>query len=157
MYVDKIVLPGPGDLWERTHEYTITFRAYNVPFWQQITPNSAKVNNITNGNVTLDVGGTAPSVLDIAFRNISGKVIQNFAATAGGNTITLNDVNIGVNETLEITHGTDGLLRMTCGNRNVYSLYRGADDLTVNPGSVTVKVTATRAGELTITNTGRFL
>lgn len=157
MYVDKVVLPGPGDLWEWTHEYTITFRAYNVPFWQQITPNITKVNSITNGSVPFEVGGTAPSVLDIAFRNISGKVIQNFAVTAAGKTITLNDVNIGANETLRISHGTDGLLRILSGNRNVYSLYRGSDDLAVNPGSVTVKITATRAGELTVTNTGRFL
>ena len=34
MYVDKTILPGSGDLWEWTSEFTIVFRAYNVPFWQ---------------------------------------------------------------------------------------------------------------------------
>lgn len=156
LYVDKVVLPSSGDMWNWQAEYTITFRAYNVPFWQQVEPTVVKKANITKGSVEIDVGGTAESVLDITFRNISGKEITNFKVTAGGKTLTLNGVKLGGTETLKITHGTDGLLKITAGSRNVYAIYTGDDDLTVKPGKRTVTIEATRAGELTVTNYGRF-
>ena len=34
MYVEKVVVPGSGDLWKWTAQFTVVFRAYNVPFWQ---------------------------------------------------------------------------------------------------------------------------
>lgn len=156
LYVDKVVLPSSGDLWNWTAEYTITFRAYNIPFWQQTEPTVVKKANITKGSVQIDVGGTADSVLDIAFRNISGKTITNFKITADGKTLTVNGVNLTASETLKISHGTDGLLRITAGSRNVYGIYTGDDDLLVRPGKRTVTIEATRAGELTVTNYGRF-
>ena len=156
LYVDKVVLPSSGDLWNWQAEYTITFRAYNVPFWQQAEPVVVKKANITKGSVVIDVGGTAESVLDITFKNISGKEITNFKVTVDGKALTLNGVKLGGTETLKITHGTDGLLKITAGNRNVYAIYTGDDDLTVKPGKRTVTIEATRAGELTLTSYGRF-
>ena len=156
LYVDKVVLPSSGDLWNWQAEYTITFRAYNVPFWQQAEPVVVKKANITKGSVVIDVGGTAESVLDITFKNISGKEITNFKVTADGKALTLNGVKLGGTETLTINHGTDGLLRIKAGSRNVYGIYTGDDDLTVKPGKRTVTIEATRAGELTVTSYGRF-
>lgn len=158
MYVEKTVIPGAGDMREWLSEYTIIFRAYSVPFWESITPASV-TQNVTSGSVLLDVGGTAPGVLDISFRNISGMTINNFSVSAAGNTLTLNGVNIAASETLNITHPREngGLLRIYSGNRDVYSLRTGADDLVVNPGRVTVNVDATRAGQLTVTNNARWL
>lgn len=156
LYVDKVVLPGRGDLWDWTKEYTVTFRANSVPFWQQTEPTVLKKSSITSGSVTMDIGGTAPSVLDVSFRNISGKTIPNFMVKAGKRKIELKGVNLGGTETLRISHGTDGLLRITVGTRDVYDLYTGDDDLYVEPGKVTVSVEAIRAGELTLTNYGRF-
>lgn len=158
LYVEKTVIPGGGDMREWLNEYTITFRAYSVPFWESITPASV-TQNVTSGSVLLDVGGTAPGVLDVSFRNISGMTINNFSVSAAGKTLTLNGVNIAASETLNITHPREsgGLLRIYSGNRNVYSLRTGADDLTVDPGRVTVNVSATRAGQLTVTNNARWL
>lgn len=158
MYVDKVAVPSAGDMWNWTSDYAITFRAYAVPFWESITPASV-TQNVTSGSVLLDVGGTAPGVLDVSFRNISGMTINNFSVSAAGKTLTLNGVNIAASETLNITHPREsgGLLRIYSGNRNVYSLRTGADDLTVDPGRVTVNVSATRAGELTVTNNARWL
>ena len=156
MYVDKVILPGSGDLWNWTATYTIGFRAYGVPFWQQITPTTAVKKSVSNGSVNIEVGGTAPSVLDVSFRNISGKTIPNFTVKAGKQRIDVKGVNLGGSETLKISHGTDGLLKITAGSRDVYELYSGDDDLYVEPGPVTVSVEAICAGELTVTNYGRF-
>ena len=164
LYVDKVVLPGHGDLWDWTADYTITFRACSVPFWQsrEETRTTGKTG-VAGGNYLIDVEGTTDTVLNVTFKNISGKTIKNFEVSAGGNTLTLNGVNIGANETLEIDHpNSTGLIRIRCtsssGNRNVYSLLTGSDDLVVSPGgSQKVSYTAERAGIFTATCKGRWL
>lgn len=158
LWIDKVVIPGGGDMREWTNEYTIVFRACNVPFWETITPTTV-TKNLTSGSVDIDVGGTAPGVLNINFRNISGKTITNFSVSAGGNELKLDGVNITASETLTITHpaASGGLLRIYSGSRNVYSLRTGADNLVVSPGKVTVNVSATRAGTLTVSNNARWL
>lgn len=156
-YVDKVVYPSGGDMWQWLNEYTLTFRAYNVPFWQEETPTQAVIDLASNGSAGIDVNGEVGTVLDVTFENRSGMVIPNFSVSAGGSHIDLTGIGLGGNETLRIHHGTDGLLRMVIGSRSVYDKYTGSDDLFVNPGRVTVTFSATRAGRLTVQSYGRYI
>ena len=156
MYIDKAVLPASGDLWRWTESFTITFRAYNVPFWSTITPTTVTADKFTSGSRVITVGGNAPGVLDILFENQSGKTISDFEVIAGGNKLTLKGVNLAAAATLSITHSHDGILRITAGTTSVLDKRTGADDLYVKPGDVTVTVSASRAGKLTIRNYGRY-
>ena len=156
-YVDKVVVPGSGDLWNWTSEFTITFRAYNIPFWQDDTPGQASSGTVNSGRVWVPVGGNVKSVMDVTFQNKSGAVINNFQVSAGGNTIRLTSLGLGGSSALRISHGTDGLLRITAGGSSVYSKYRGSDDLYVNPGNVAVDFSADRAGVLTAQCYGRWV
>ena len=155
-YVDKVVLPGSGDLWEWTNEFTITFRAYNVPFWQDEQPAQVASAIASSGRLYLQVGGNVRSVLDATFQNRSGMTINNFTITTGGNQIRLAALGLGGSSTLRIHHGTDGLLRIEADGGSVYSKYRGSDDLYVEPGNVAVDFSADRAGVLTVQNYGRY-
>ena len=157
MYVDKVIVPGSGDLWDWTAEYTTTFRAYNVPFWQSTTPVAVANGNITSGTMRITVPGNVDSVLDITAKNISGSAISNIAFSAAGKTLTLNGVNLASGATLEISHGTDGLLRITAGGTSKYSIKTGADDLTVSPGAVNVGVSSGGALQVTVRCTGRYI
>lgn len=157
MYAEKVVVPGSGDLWEWTSEYSIIFRAYGVPFWQDDTAVSVENANITRGNVAISVPGHVKTVLDVSFRNISGLNIPNISFTAGANTLTLNGVNIGANQTLKIYHDNTGLLHAERGGTSVYHLITGSDDLYVNPGTAQLAVNATRAGRMTISCYGRYV
>lgn len=157
LYVDKTILPGSGDLWEWTNEFTVVFRAYNVPFWQEETPVQAAGGTAASGRVNIQVDGTTESVLDVSFRNMSGMTINNFWVQANGNRITLTGLGLGGSSTLNIHHGTDGLLRIEIGSASVYHKYSGADDLYVNPGSVAVDYAADRAGILTVRSFGRWV
>ena len=159
LWVEKAVIPGGGDMWNWTSDYTIIFRAYAVPFWESITPTTVAVNSVSSYGIPIDIGGTAPGVLDVSFRNVSGATISNIAITAAGKTLTLNGVNLTASETLSITHPHEngGLLRIYAGSRNVYGLRTGADDLVVYPGRVNVVLSASRAGNLTVTNYSRWL
>ena len=157
MYVDKTILPGSGDLWEWTNEFTIVFRAYNVPFWTDEVPAQVAGGIAASGRVVIPVGGNTESVLDVSFRNRSNMTINNFWVQANGNRITLAGLGLGGSATLNIHHGTDGLLRIEVDGNSVYEKYSGADDLYVNPGSMAVDYAADRAGTLTATNYGRWI
>ena len=156
-WVDKVVVPGSGDLWNWTNDFTIIFRAYGVPFWQDEIPAQAVSSVTGNGSVALQVSGNVKSVLDISFQNRSGMTINNFQVQAAGNRIMLTSLGLGGSAVLRISHGTDGLLRITAGGTNVYSKYSGADDLYVDPGPVTVSFAADRAGVLTASCCGRWV
>ena len=157
MYVDKVIVPGSGDLWNWTAEFTTTFRAYNVPFWQDEVPASVNNGNITSGRMWITVPGMVETVLDAEMRNISGQTIPNISISAGGNTITLNGVNLGGNATLSISHGTDGLLRITANGSSVYHKKTGAADLVVKPGENAVDISASRAMRVTLSAVGRYV
>lgn len=157
MYVDKTVIPGSGDMWNWTDEYTIVFRAYNQPYWENTSATSAVSKTATHATLTVPVLGNAPSVLDVSFRNMSGMSVNSFWVETGGNRITLSSLGLGGSATLTISHGTSGLLAIKAGSTNVYSKYTGADDLYVNPDAATVTFQASRAGILTVTNRGRWV
>lgn len=158
LYVDKVILPGSGDLWAWRDDFTITFRAYSVPFWQDETAVEVRKNRISSGSVQIDIGGTAPGVLDLTFENASGATNTNVKFTVDGKALELRGVNLAASETLQVYHTNDGFLRARAGSRNVYSLLRGADDAYVQPGTtVTVEVSATRAGNLVVQNFARWL
>lgn len=162
MRVDKVVLPAAGDLREWTREYTLTFRAYGVPFWQEINPAELAVNSITNGTKSFEVGGIERTVADVTARNISGQTIADITITVGNNTMVFKGLNLLGTETLHIYHGTDGLLRIraetSTASRNCFSLRtpESADDFYVDPGTVSVKVESKRAVKLTVTAAGRW-
>jgi len=157
MYVDKVIFPSGGDMWDWLSEYTLTFRSYNVPFWQDITPAQAVSGITNNGSISLAVPGILTTTMDAYFENKSGMTINNFRITAGGNEIRLSSLGLGGTETLAINHGGDGLLQIKIGSRSVYHKYTGNDDLYVNPGPVGVSFSAERAGILTAYAWGRYV
>lgn len=157
MRVDRAAVPSSADLWNWTEEFQITFRAFNVPFWQDEEPVSVAGKTAASGSISIQVSGNTESVLDAVFENKSGKTIQNFTIKANGNQIKLENLNLGGSAKLAISHGTDGLLRIKAGSTSVYENYTGADDLYVNPGNTAVTWTADRAGVLTVSSYGRYV
>ena len=157
LYVDKTVLASSGDLWRWTDEHQLTFRAYNVPFWQDEAASTVRRSNASTGSLVLGIGGNVRSVLDVLFKNTSNDTLTSFSITAGGSTITLTGISVASGGTLTIDHGTDGLLRIMSGSTSLYSKYSGSDDLYVDPGEVAVSFTADKTGLLMIQNYGRYI
>ena len=162
VWVGKVIVPGGGDMWEWTNEYTITFRVYGDPFWRDIEPVEVSKRTVTKGNVQIQVGGTAPGVLDISFENASGKQINDVTFDVNGQSLQIKGVNLAANETLNLTHTAEGLIRLRAvagqNSRNVYNLLRGADDAYVQPATTaTVSVDASRAGNLVVKSYARWL
>lgn len=158
LWVDKTELSSAGDLRDWTGEYTITFRAYSVPFWQDVFPSSISQTSYSGGTLSLPIPGAFRTVLDIEFKNTSGSTLNTFSVTTGGYTIGLAGLSCANNSTLKITHGTDGLLKILVGTTSKYDkrTAASADDLYVDPGTASVTVTTERSGNLTISAYGRY-
>ena len=159
MWVDKVVYPSAGDMWNWTNEFTIVFRAYGLPFWQAITPSQINIPATAGGTWTIDVQGNIPSPVDVDFRNVSGMNIPYFSIRVGYSLLVFNNLGLGGGETLQITHGTSGLLSAKIGSRSVYDKLdpQSTDRLIADPGIMVVQLNATRAGNLNVRNYGGYV
>lgn len=149
-------LPAAGDLWNWTNTYSIIFRAYGVPYWQQDIQSSIRASGSTITR-QIGVGGSATTVLDISFRCTSG-TCSTFRVTAGSSMIELTGLSLSAGQTLTIDHTAGGLLRIMEGGVSALGKRTAAssDDLYVEPGTVTVTVTTQGSGTLTISCAGRY-
>lgn len=153
MWVDHVVLPSGGDLWRWTDEFTITFRAYGVPFWQGDTKVSASGGSIT-------VPGNLPTVCDAEITNATGSTINSLTVKVGQSQMTFAGLVLANGERLVIGHDNGGLLYIriytsATAFRSAYDKRTGgsADDLTVEPGAQAITVSA---GTYSISCFGRY-
>lgn len=175
LWTQLVALPPEGDQATWNGEYSLTFRAYGVPHWQDITPTTLIVGSTKGLTREIPIEGTADSVLQIIFENLSGMEIATVGiqaeSAAGVNRIELNSLGLKAGETLVIGHDNEGLLHIRIrsvggsssmgGVENVRSvLHRrtaeSADDLWVGPGTCRVTFAAQRAGKLTVYCYGRY-
>lgn len=161
MRVDKVILPAMGDPRNQSSEWTITFRAYNVPFWQDATATSVTdtLTAATEKTKTVSNPGNATTVLDVEFTNTSGETCTTFEVKIGTKKLELTGLSLANNAKLTIGHGTDGRLTITAGSANVYGKQTagGLTDLYLQPGDNTVKVKAEKAGSVTLSCYGRYI
>ncbi len=155
MYAEKVIIPSGGDMFEWTNEYTIVFRAYAVPFWQDDTATEA-----ANGSIT--VPGNVETVCDAEIENGSGSTIDTLSISAGGSSMSFTGLGLADGETLIIDHGEDGLLHIRIYNGAVFRSAMGkrtggsSDDLYVMPGANAVTVTGGN-GSATVSCYGRYV
>lgn len=160
LQVDEVIVPGAGDLWKWNENFTVTFRAYNVPFWQSSEASTLYRQRVGPQWVgQLGVPGMMQTVCDVSFKNTGSAVtIQNFKINCDGNVINLVNLGLAVNETLEFYHPEDGILRIRIGSRSVYGKWSGltSDDLYINPGSRTIRIETDTVGNVTLAAYGRW-
>jgi len=141
LWVDKVVLPSAGDLFDWTKDFQITFRALGVPFWQD-----SEATTSSSGSIT--VPGTETTVCDVTMANASGSTINTLTVTVGSSSFSFTNLGLANGETLSIGHENDGTLFIRIYTSDV--LYRSAmdkrsggsaDDLYVEPGANTITVT----------------
>lgn len=158
LWVDKALIQGSGDMRDWNNEYTITFRAYSVPFWQDVIPNYISKTNVSSGSFRINIPGHFRTVAEVDFKNTSGSSISAFSITTGSSTIALTDFSLANNATLSIYHENNGILRILNGSTSAYDKRTGAsaDDLYVDPGAEYVTLSAGGAGTLKVSVRGRY-
>lgn len=156
--------PGEGSLWDWSKDFTITFRAYAVPYWEDEAVSSARIGtDNTSGSGSIQLDGSARTTVDAELLNRSGMSISTATITIGGKAMQFNAMGLAANETLVIDHA-GGLLRIRI--RSAAGAYRSAmdkraaasaDDFTVTPGAVSVSFSCQRACRLTVNWRCRYL
>ena len=139
LWVDKVVLPGGGDMWNWTDEYTITFKAHRVPFWQDDTATTATGDRII-------VPGQMETVCDAELTNGSGSTIDSLTLQIGESVFVFSSLGLDDGETLKISHD-GGVLSIRIQedantSRSAYGKRTGwsSDDLYVKPGTRLITV-----------------
>lgn len=149
--------PAAGDQWNWTNIYTIVFRAYGVPYWQDCVPRHL-VSDVSTGSTAREiyVHGSAETVLDAAYR-CSG-TCSRFSLAAGSSRITLEGLSMHAGQTLALDHTEDGLLRIRVDGASVLDkrAAESSDDLYVLPGRAALTMTADGPGTLAVQCTGRY-
>ena len=162
--IDHVEVPTSRDLWDWTAEFTITFRAYAIPFWQDDAETIQTRYSASSGYVLLNMGGTVDTVCNISFENISGATINNFRVWIEHDNETTSEIALtnflpvlGGRATLSISHDANGLVRVVGGGHNLYSYMGGSDDLILRPGVNKVNFNSARAGHFSAYGWGRYV
>lgn len=157
-------LPGEGDAMER-NQYSITFRAHGVPYWQETDPEALALETVGSGetsvNGTCQVAGNQRTAADVTFKNTGSGTINTLTLRAGDSSLIFTGLGLAAGETLTIDHTDDGkmsLMRCRIGSRSVMAKRTAgsANDLWVEPGARTVGFTAGGSGKMEIRIAGRF-
>ena len=162
MYVDRIAMPAGSDMRDWTKDFTITFTAYNVPFWQGNQVGAVSGGGAASGSVRISLDGNESSVLNFTFENTSGKTINDLTVNTYDGKLVLKNLYLAGNASVIVDHGDDGILRVrkktgTTGTSIMDCVdYTSSDDLYIRPGDSTVTFSATRAGRLSINCRGRY-
>ena len=161
LWVENVGIPSSGDLFNWTEEYTITFRAYGVPFWQDATATTATIAAADEGSGSITVPGTTETVCNAEITNASGGTIDTMAVTIGSSSFSFTGLGLANGEKLVIGHQNNGVLFIRIYNGNLYrdaygKRTGGSDDLYANPGSNDITITG---GSVTATVScyGRYL
>ena len=161
--------PGEGSLWDWDKEFTIAFRAYEIPYWEDSTVTAAPAigGSSASKSGTAEVLGSTRTQADVQIANTSGKEITWVTVTVDGNTMTFggtgDNLGLAAGETLVLDH-VNGLFRARI--RNAGGSYRSvmakrttgsANDLTMLPGSRAVSYSAQRACRMNVSWRSRYL
>lgn len=166
LYVDRVEIADPADLWEWTSEYTITFHAVSVPFWQDAASTSsfASVVIFDEGTSetwplsTMTIPGQVRTVLDVSLKNDGSSALTSVAISAGTSTMTLTGLSLASGKRLIISHTAAGLLQITEDGVDAYAKQAagGSTDLYVDPGDQEISITIDHSATVTFSCYGRY-
>lgn len=163
-WVKLVQAPGEGSLWDYTKDFQITFRAYDVPYWEEATASgTAELSSGTLKTGTITVGGNAETVADLTLTNESENTVNACTVTVDGHSFNFDSLGLAAGESLVIDHYNGGILRIRILNtseeyRDAMSkrLASSADDLNCRTGSRAISFTSDYNCSMTVSCKGRF-
>lgn len=165
IYVRLEGFPAAGDPWEWTKDYTITFRAYGIPYWRDVNRTVVATAVGTTGSGTIGINGSVRSAASVELTNLSGANMDMASIVVGGNTMQFAGLAMASGETLVIDRndegtqviaieGAGGVRRSALDKRNAWS----ADEFWISPpGPVSFSFSAGGACRMRCYTEGRYL
>ena len=153
-------LPSVKNLDKWAETYSITFRAYQVPFWVSMDPESATISAGTSGSASLRVKESAGGKLCFEATNSSGSTVDAVTVGANGKTLTFSSLGLVNGEKLIGDYDDNDIQRLRILNgstyRSVLDKRTGADDVLLNCGGNTISVTSGSALSWKVYTYGRW-
>lgn len=145
-----------------TEPISLTFTAYDVPFWQAAATASTSVSG-ANAGMSLANPGTAEVPLEAEVYNTSGSVADSVSILLGAQKLNFTSLRLAARETLMIAHDAAGRLHLAIRTENgttrsAYSCRTpdSADELMLPPGDSVVTVASDKAQRWTLKVRGRW-
>lgn len=155
-----VTMPAVKSLNKWAETYSITFRAFEVPFWESMDAESATMTAGTSKSATLRVKESAGGKLYFEATNSSGSTVNAVTVSANGKTMTFASLGLANGEKLIGDYDERDIQRLRILNgttyRSVLDKRTGADDILLKCGSNTVSVTSGSALSWKIWTFGRW-
>lgn len=155
-----VSLPAVKSLDKWAETYSITFRAYQVPFWQSMDAESAAISAGTSGSASLRVKETGGGKLCFKATNSSGSTVNTASISANGKTISFSSLGLANGEKLIGDYDDNDIQRLRILNgstyRSVLDKRTGADDVLLKQGGNTVSVSSGAALSWNVYTYGRW-
>lgn len=156
--------PGEGNLWDWTKEFTITFRAYYIPYWEDAAESTGTIGSGTSGSANITVAGSAPAQVNVTVNNTSGGTVDAVSVAVGEKTMAFTSLALANGEKLIIDHTINGFVRIriqasggTYRSAMAARTTASADDLTAMPGTVACSFTAGASCSVSASWRNRYL
>lgn len=159
----KVVLaqaPGGGDQFSWSNEFTMVFRAYGIPFWEDVTATTKTLTQDDAGTDTINVPGSTYTNGEVTIQNKSGDSLDGISVTINGYTMAFSNLSMANNAYLVIDHVESGgiyVLRAKIGNSSVLKKKTGNDEFILKPGSNEISFEAGGDVIITVSAKGRYL
>ena len=159
IHVACTAVPAVGKLREWTNELTVTFTAYDWPYWMEQIPSTVSGTNMTSGTLTLPVTGTVPAVLEAEITPASAALTSLTLTGDNGDSIALTSLNVAAESTLKLWYDDLHLLHITNGTTALLNkrTAASADDIRLKPGLRTITVAASTASTVKLMARGVYV
>ena len=134
-------LPGITSVMRWTDTLTLEFTAYDQPYWQDVTPQTATAQS--QGSASLYNPGVRPAMVEATIT--AGDTLTSVTVTCGDTTIDLTGISLSSGDTVVISYTEDHhLLQIKKGTTSLLDKRTAAssDDLIAQPGYNTVTCSA---------------
>ena len=159
LWVESVKTPAPGDPAEWTNEFTFTFTAMSLPWWEDANATSVTIAQDDEGEGTLTMPGSTDTVADFTVQNKSGDTINTLTLSANGTSFSFTGLGLVNNAYLTIDHvqvkGTN-VLRARIGEASKLLNMSGDDDIILHPGANTISFGAGGDVIVTVSARGRY-
>lgn len=151
--------PGGGDQFFWSNEFTLVFRAYAIPFWENIQATSQALTQSSTGEGTLTMPGSTDTVAEVLVQNKSGATINDLTLTVNNTQMIFTGLGLANNGYFTLDHHlVKGVyaLRARIGDASKLNCMSGDDELILHPGANEISYSAGGAVIATFSARGRY-
>ena len=157
LYVVCTAPPAVSSIDQWANSYQITFRAYDIPEWMEVSPKRTTVTD-SGGTATLIIEANAGGKLEFSAANSSGSACTTMTVTANGQSFIFSSLGLASGSTLQCKYNTHDIQSLKIGSTSVLEkrTSASADDIWLKKGQNEITFSANVSLEWTFFCYGRW-